>query len=397
MNFHKTHHFFIVAGEPSGDAHAARLMRAIKRRLPNARFSGIGGEAMEREAGFRSIVPLSEISVVGFWEVAKRYGMFQRLLRKAAAMLASGEFAAFIPVDYPGFNMRLAAFAKRYRVPVLWYIAPQLWAWGENRAEGLKRVVDELMVVFPFEEEFFRSHGIKTHFVGHPLMENKTIAREVLPLQERVESGGIREIALLPGSREQELSANAGVMLAAAALLHTQIPNLRFTLAAAPQLGTGGYERIVEGAETLYGIKLGIETDSRDLLRRARAGIVKTGTSTLEAALCGMPHTMMYRTSWLSYRLAKRVVRLTHIALPNILAEKELHLPPIIRECIQQDAKPEVLAQELMRLLDDDEVQPMLESFAAIRSRLTQTTGRGELEHECASEAAARIIAGAIA
>ena len=220
-------HFFIVAGEPSGDAHAARLMRSLKVLFPDCRFSGIGGLAMQRE-GLQSLVPMREISVVGFWEVAKRYPMFRGLLRKCSSILASGGIDAFIPVDYPGFNMRLAKAAKQAGVPVVWYIAPQLWAWGEQRAEALRGVVDKLLVVFPFEEGFFRKHSINTRFVGHPLVDVLEIQAPIRPLPERLTDTGLREIALLPGSRPQEIRNNLSVMLEAASILRIQDIKLNY-------------------------------------------------------------------------------------------------------------------------------------------------------------------------
>lgn len=377
-------HFFIVAGEASGDLHAARLMRALKELLPECRFSGIGGANMARE-GLESIVPLADISVVGFWEVAKRYPMFKRLLETTSSMLASGGYDAFIPVDYPGFNLRLAAAAKAAHVPVAWYIAPQLWAWGSDRASKLKSLVDMLLVVLPFEPDFFRQFGIDAHFVGHPLMEDPVIAAPPLAVSKRD-----REIALFPGSRRQEIARNLPTMLESIATMRhisPQYADYRVTLALSPTLPATEYDRLLQETYKRYGFTIERETDGRRLLARARAGMVKTGTSTLEAALCGMPHVMMYRTSALSYLYAKHLVNLSTIALPNILMEKVHGRNNVVPELVQTMATPHSLAQAMISLLDDTVAQQMTDDFATLRTMLSNGA------YGTASGNAARIIA----
>lgn len=381
-------HFFIVAGEASGDLHAARLMRALKELLPECRFSGIGGANMARE-GLESIVPLADISVVGFWEVAKRYPMFKRLLETTSSMLASGGYDAFIPVDYPGFNLRLAAAAKAAHVPVAWYIAPQLWAWGSDRASKLKSLVDMLLVVLPFEPDFFRQFGIDAHFVGHPLMEDPVIAAPPLAVSKRD-----REIALFPGSRRQEIARNLPTMLESIATMRhisPQYADYRVTLALSPTLPATEYDRLLQETYKRYGFTIERETDGRRLLARARAGMVKTGTSTLEAALCGMPHVMMYRTSALSYLYAKHLVNLSTIALPNILMEKVHGRNNVVPELVQTMATPHSLAQAMISLLDDTVAQQMTDDFATLRTMLSNGADG------TASGNAARIIAEMVA
>jgi lipid-A-disaccharide synthase len=352
--------FFIVAGETSGDLHGARLMRALRTIYPMARFDGIGGEQMERE-GLRSIVPLSTINVVGFWEVAKRYGSFRALLHRCRAMLMDTAYSAFIPVDYPGFNMRLAATAKAQGIPVCWYIAPQLWAWGENRADRLRSLCDVLMVVFPFELEFFTQHRINTRFVGHPLLDDDAFSHDIVPIKERNNT-----IALLPGSRTQEIQRNLPIMLASAQILARTLKDYMFTIAQSPNVAPHEYHRIAER----YTIQPNYTMDSRSLLRTARAGMIKTGTSTLEAGLLGLPFVMMYRTSWISYWLAKRVITLPSIALVNIILQA-----PIIPECIQQSATPELLAKEILAFVHDDQKSEILQThLRTLRSVLGENT-----------------------
>lgn len=328
--------FFIVAGETSGDLHGARLMRSLRAQFPNARFEGIGGERMTAE-GLHSMVPLSDINVVGFWEVAKRYGSFRALLEQCKTRLQSTAYSAFIPVDYPGFNLRLARHAKSCGIPVCWYIAPQLWAWGEHRAEELRAVCDVLMVVFPFEEEFFAKHRITTRFVGHPLLDDSAFSGDILPLEQRTKT-----IALLPGSRLQEVERNLPLQIAMANALSHSIAEHTFTIAQSPNVPEQVYKRLTATCKA----HIEFTNDSRTLLRTARAGVIKTGTSTLEAGLLGLPFVMMYRTSWVSYLLAKRVITLPSIALVNIITRE-----PIVKELIQENATVASLSEEVMHLL----------------------------------------------
>ncbi|MFN8358939.1 MAG: lipid-A-disaccharide synthase [Candidatus Kapaibacterium sp.] len=355
---------FIVAGDTSGDAHAAKLMRALKEQIPNVEFIGIGGQEMERE-GLESLVSLREISVVGFWEVAKRYTFFRQLLKKCEELLEHSSVDCFLPVDYPGFNMRLAAFAKKKRIPVVYYIAPQLWAWGAGRAEKLAKCVDTLLVVFPFEVEFFRKFGINTEFVGHPLLDNEIFSQTNIAHDKR--------IAFLPGSRLQEVKKHIPVMVQTYELLKKQLPTYRFAIAASPSIDPNVYSSMIPSDWEIH-------TDSRALMKQSTAGIVKTGTSTLEAALCRMPFVMMYKTSSVSYHLSKHLIKLPYISLVNILANKS-----IVHEMIQQDARADVLAPIVVELCTNAAKRgQMLDEFTGIRTLLGDTG---------ASRRAAEIIA----
>lgn len=363
--------FFIVAGETSGDLHAARLMQQLRAIWPDCEFRGIGGPQMQA-LGLQSLAQLEDINVVGFWEVAKRYPFFRRLLRRCRAELEQGGCDAFIPVDYPGFNLRLAAAARKAGIPVLYYIAPQLWAWGEKRAAKLRAAVDLLMVVFPFEVEFFGRFGIEARFVGHPLLD--------VPAFRDDEADGKREddcIALLPGSRTQEVENNLPIMLDAARLLQAQKPQLRFVIAAAGR-DSSVHERLIQAAA----VDVEITRNSRALLKCAAAGMVKTGTSTLESALARMPFVMMYRTSALSYRIARRLITLPFISLVNIIAGKQ-----VVRELIQDEARPELLADEMRRLLDDAAARKsMLREFDAVRAALGEGGAAARQAAECIAD-----------
>ncbi len=336
--------------------HAARLMQALRKRYAassiECRFSGIGGDRMQAE-GLQSLVPLREINVVGFWEVAKRYGFFKRLLSQCQKILASGHFDAFIPVDYPGFNMRLAAFAKELHIPVCWYIAPQLWAWGESRVEKFRAEIDILLVVFPFEVEFFRNHSINAQFVGHPLMDGEDFTVEPLAPEHRTKT-----IALFPGSRQQEVERNLTVFMEAASILVRNHQQYNVVVAASSHLDKTVYKSLER-----CDFSVSLTADSRELLKTSTVGIVKTGTATLEAALAGLPFVMAYKTSAISYYLAKRMITLPHIALANIVAGKG-----VVKEYIQYDAKPAQIAIAAEQLLTNkSSTTAMLEEFSRIR------------------------------
>ncbi len=336
---------FIVAGEASGDIHAARLMSALRAAKPDVSFAGIGGSAMQAE-GLQSIVPLESMSVVGFVEVAKQYGFFKRTLRLAAQTMREMKADLFLAVDYPGFNTRLAAEARRAHIPVAWYIAPQFWAWGAQRAKNFARVVDALMVVFPFEVEFFGGFGIEAEFVGHPLLDDPAFASTPPLLADRAPA-----IAFLPGSRQQEIHRHLPLFRDVARRLQDRFPEYSRVLARNPKIPLELYEELVDDADLFV-----YETDSRQVMRNARVGLIKTGTSTLEASLCGLPHCMMYKTSTLSYHIARRLVRLPYISLTNILAQKML-----VREFVQSDAQAASISTELERLLSQQDAAQELQ------------------------------------
>ena len=232
-------HIFITAGDPSGDAHAARLMAAIRTHIPTVVFEGFGGPEMELQ-GLRSLAHIRDLAVTGFWEVAKRYRFFRSLLNRCDDAIARTRPVAFIPVDYPGFNIRLAARVrarKTNRVPVFWYIAPQLWAWGERRATKLAAAVDRLFVVFPFEVEFFQRHGIRAEYVGHPLAEE-------IPVDTQGRVPG--QVLLMPGSRAQELHHHTGLLADVVDRVRAHRSDVSFVVARARNIDLRALEPLVQ-------------------------------------------------------------------------------------------------------------------------------------------------------
>lgn len=346
---------FIIAGEPSGDIHGSILMKNIKAILPDTEFFGIGGDLMTSE-GLESIVPMKSISVTGFWEVAKKYSIFRKLLTKCEQELVGREVDCFLPVDYPGFNLKLAVFAKSKNIPVVWYIAPQIWAWGKNRGKSLKDKIDKLLVVFPFEKEFFEKLGVNTVYVGHPLLDNPVFSDDFLRYPQRE-----KRIAILPGSRSQEIERHLPLVEQTIALLKKQLPDYKISLAVSPIHHSGKLADL-----KLKFPQIEFTNESSELMRRALVGIVKTGTSNLEAALCGMPFVMFYKTSTISYHLSKRLINLPYVSLVNIIGGKV-----IVPELIQKEATPEKIVNQLKFLLENRELYDrMQKEFQDLRMHM---------------------------
>ena len=327
-------HIFITAGDPSGDAHAARLMAAIRTHIPTVVFEGFGGPEMELQ-GLRSLAHIRDLAVTGFWEVAKRYRFFRSLLNRCDDAIARTRPVAFIPVDYPGFNMRLAARVRARttnRAPVFWYIAPQLWAWGERRAKKLAAAVDRLFVVFPFEVAFFQRHGIRAEYVGHPLAEE-------IPVETQGRVPG--QVLLMPGSRAQELHHHTGLLADVVDRVRAHRSDVSFVVARARNIDLRALEPLVQR-------NVDVVDDAHASMQTASAGIIKAGTSTLEAAFRGLPFATFYRTSPLSYAISKRLVTVTSVTMMNLLLKRD-----IVHEYIQHDATSTRIADEIETLLDD--------------------------------------------
>jgi len=348
----------LLAGETSGDLHGAALARALNSRFPDARLVGLGGPAMARE-GVELLEGLDRLAVMGFVEVVRHLPFFLSLGRRVKRLLRSGEVDLVIPIDYPGFNLRMTRVASRAGVPVLYYISPQVWAWKEGRTRILAEETDRVAVILPFEVEFLRARGVPVEFVGHPLIE----ALEELEVPGREEFLRSLDLdpdrpvlALFPGSRKQEIHRHLDAFVGAAERLEETMPGLQAVLARA-----GGVD------ENLFkDTGLPVAEDGRALLRHARAAIVKSGTTTLEAALAGVPFVVAYRTHPLTFRMARRLVRVDHVALANLVAGER-----IVPELLQDEVSPEGLAQAVGPLLEEGGARDrILAGLHRIRERL---------------------------
>ena len=348
---------FLSAGEPSGDLHGAALARALRERLPDVRLIGLGGPRLAAE-GTELLADLGDLAVMGLAEVLRHLPFFVRLRRRVFDTLVHEGVDLVVPIDYPGFNLRLARRARQLKVPVLYFIAPQVWAWHASRAKQLAEDTDQVAVILPFEEEFLRSAGADAVFVGHPLLDSPPPPASREEWLERQGLDPTRPVlALFPGSRPQEVERHLGLFSATAEEVVRRRGEAQPVIAAAAGLDPALFA----------GARWPVVQDASSLLRFATAALVKSGTTTLEAALAGTPFAVVYRMNRLTYQIARRVVRVPHIALANLVADERL-----APEFVQDDATPERLAPALVELLDEDSParRRMVAGFARIRSLL---------------------------
>jgi lipid-A-disaccharide synthase len=355
----------IVAGEASGDAHGAKLVRAMRRQRPDLRFIGIGGPQL-RAADVEVRIDAHTLSVVGITEVVTKLPLLLRAAADAKGLMAADRPKLLILIDFPDFNLHLAAHAKRLGIPVLYFISPQIWAWRPGRVRRIKRLVDHMAVILPFEERFYQAHGVPVTYVGHPLMDGEPTS---LPMTDRGgAAAGSITISLLPGSRDREVEKHLPVLLGAAERLWQQYPQARLLVSCAPTIDAGQVIAPVE-ALTRRWPKLSMEVvceDVHTLFARSTLSIAASGTVTLQAALCGTPTIIIYRISALSYRLGKLLIRVKHIGLANLIAGRT-----IMPELIQADASPEKIAAAADLLLKSpSRMKKMRADLMAVRQLL---------------------------
>jgi lipid-A-disaccharide synthase len=326
------------AGETSGDLNAAPVAAALGRIRPDLRLTGLGGAQM-RAAGVDVIEDTAARAVMGFAEIVRHLPRHMALLRTLDRRLASGQVALVIAVDYGGFNLRLAALAAKRRVPVLYFITPQVWASRAGRMRAMARTVAKAAVILPFEEPLLRRHGIDATFVGHPMLDRATAlpdcaaARATLGISPRAPV-----LALFPGSRAQEVDHLIDPFVGAAREAERRIPNLQVVVSHAPNVA-------IDPARCPYPL---VRASSMTVLRAATAVLCKSGTTTLEAAVTGCPLVIAYRTSALTYQIARRLVTIPYIGMVNVVAGRS-----IAREFIQGDVQPTPMADALVPLLDE--------------------------------------------
>ncbi|MBP7950294.1 MAG: lipid-A-disaccharide synthase [Verrucomicrobiales bacterium] len=331
---------YFVSGERSGDRHGAGLMEALRSRSGEPwTFSGLGGPQMHALAPeVRDWV--EEAGVVGLWEVLRKYGWFKRRFDETLQGILATAPDAVVLIDYPGFNLRMAKALRAAAYPgkILYYISPQVWAWQRSRIPKMAQWLDLMMCIFPFEKELYEGQGLKTEFTGHPLVAWHRAQDRGLVREENL-------IGLFPGSRRREIVKLFPVLLGAAQMLQAMHPHLRFVASAAsPKLEALMRQMLVEMPVD----GLVIETGTvYDLMRRCTAGAVASGTATLEAAILGLPHCLVYRVAWPTYAVGKMVIRVDWLGIVNILAGKE-----VVRELLQSQCTPQSVAAELARLAD---------------------------------------------
>jgi lipid-A-disaccharide synthase len=336
----------IFAGETSGDMYGGRLAEALRKSGKDFSVSGIGGDAMA-DAGVELITHIRELSVMGIWEVVKDYRRLRGILKRARENVRQEAPDAVVLVDFYRFNIEIAREAKKTGIPVFYYVAPKLWVWGAGRIRTLRKYVDHILAVFPFEEEYFRSRKMPVTYVGNPLMDllpdvDLSSFRTGLDLEPED-----TVIGILPGSRVSEVRKLLPVFLQAARLVSSELEGkTRFVMPLAHTIPRSLVDEFTEG----FGVQLILtEGDSRKVLGISDAAIVASGTATLEAFLLGVPQVVAYRASWLSFLVGKSIIRIPRVSLPNILCGRD-----VVEEFLQGDAVPENLAGSVLELLKND-------------------------------------------
>lgn len=354
----------IVAGEASGDLHGSNLVRSALSLDPDLKFYGLGGENL-RNAGIDLLFDLEHQGLFGFLEIVSSLRSTIGIYRSLKASLTRDRPSAVVLIDYPDFNLRLAKSAKRLGIPVFYYISPQLWAWRQGRVKKVDRYVDRMAVVFPFEPDFYQRYGVEVSFVGHPLLDVMDPPR---PKEEVKTELGFDPsqplLGLLPGSRMSEIKAHLPLMLESAGRLNAGRPNgVSLAVAQADSLGSGDLTPFLElGPKD---VKL-VAGHTHDLQNAADVILTASGTATLETALMLTPMVVIYRLKLLSYQIFRRMVKIEHVAMANLIAGEE-----VVPELLQNDARPDNIVTELNRILDSPEDRRrMVEGLTLIRKKL---------------------------
>ncbi len=337
--------YYIIAGEASGDLHGSNLLAALRAQDPQAFIRCWGGEKMQA-AGGTLVKHYRELAFMGFAEVIKNLPTIVRNLLFCKEDIRSFRPDVLICIDYPGFNLRIAKWAHAKKIRVVYYIAPQVWAWKENRVKGMKQYIDQLLVILPFEKDFFASRWQwNVDYVGHPLVQVIDTAKQI-PIKEPLSQKPI--IALLPGSRSQEIAKKLPVMLEVSAAF----PDHQFIVAKAPGTSDAFYADLLTAFPN---VQL-ISDQTYALLRQAKAALVTSGTATLETALFGVPQVVCYKGSWLSYQIGKRLIKIKFISLVNLIMNKA-----VVTELIQDNLTVTTLSAALWELLYNEHKQSQID------------------------------------
>ncbi|MBF0493703.1 MAG: lipid-A-disaccharide synthase [Candidatus Omnitrophica bacterium] len=342
MDPNKISNIFISAGEPSGDVRGGELLAKLKKSLPNTKFWGIGGDAMSLE-GARLIEHIKNLSLVGVWEVIINLHKIRSQFKNCANSIKKNKPALAILIDYPGFNLRLAKYLHEEHIPVVYYIIPQVWAWGEHRTRAIKKYVSKVIVLFEFEKEFLKKYGIDAELAGHPL------ADAVLAIRTDSKNTSSLNVALLPGSRKQEILGLLPVMLASGRLLKGSFSRpVEFTLAENSNVDSSVYDKILSGYKDLDVAR--VKNNTLLALSEKNFALIASGTATLEGAASNTPFVIVYKVSPLTAVISRIVMKIPYIGLVNIVAGKM-----IVPEILQENATPENISAEILSFLENPE------------------------------------------
>ncbi len=335
----KPHSVMFIAGDPSGDHHAAAIIQKLSTLDPQLRMWGIGGPTMTSK-GFSSVMPFAPFNKMGFVEVIRHLPFFLGAKKELISKIKSDRPDALVCVDYPGFNMIMLKEARKLGIPVIWYIAPMVWAWKRKRAEVLGNLASHIAVIFPFEESYFSQYKAPVTFVGNPLIE-AMLSDQSMPVSKKQFPSGEIRLALIPGSRTQEIKHMLDPMLQTAEILQKEYPGIKVTISQ-----FSGLDKSLFSSADSFTSFSRFKGPLRELLRNSDLALATSGTACLEAALMGIPTVIAYKTSTLTYSIFKHLIKIPYIGLPNIIADRSL-LP----ECIQNEANPQNMAGKLREFL----------------------------------------------
>ncbi len=369
---------YLVAGEASGDNHGAALMEALRLMQPGLRLLGRGGPRMKRYGGERFIDWIDQAGVVGLWEVVRHYGYFRHEFRKTINEIAATRPDAVVLIDFPGFNLRLARALHDRSLggKIIYYISPQVWAWNRGRIPQMARWLDLMLCIFPFEAELYEQSGLRTIFVGHPMIEDLEAKRIATPRAPHL-------VGLFPGSRTREVRKLFPILIEVMRQMHVQRPELHFEVAAASEALAGVIQQQLEPFASSLGKVEIVVGQTAETMQRSSVGVVASGTATLEAAFFRLPFVLVYKVAALTYLAGRMLIRVKHLGMPNVLADRE-----IVPEFIQGKAEPAAIAAAMLRLIDDrDRREQMIADFDEVIAKL----GTGG-----ASRAAAQAVLGAV-
>ena len=348
--------YYVISGEASGDLHGSNLIHHLIQKEPKSNFRVWGGELMEAQ-GAQIIKHYKELAYMGFFEVFMNLRTVLRNISFCKQDLIKFQPDAVILIDYPGFNMRIAKFAKSHEIPVYYYISPQVWAWKKNRVYQIKKYVDKLYTILPFEKEFYAQFDCEVEYLGHPLLDAVSNYKNQEKLNfDLWKNPGRPLVALLPGSREQELNK----MLLKMLLVIREFPNCDFVIAGVASLGKDFYSRFLSKSNIQV-----VFNQTYSLLEQADVALVSSGTATLETALFDVPQVVCYQTSVFSFAIAKLLVDVKYISLVNLISQREL-----VKELIQSEMTVSNMVYELNRILDDAEAQKMKSNYIHLRTLL---------------------------
>jgi lipid-A-disaccharide synthase len=350
----------IIAGETSGDAHGAHVVSAMKKKDPSLIFYGIGGEAL-RAAGVNILMDAKELSVVGITEVFAKLPKILDAISLIKNNLQRLSPELIVLIDFPDFNLHIASIAKKQGIPVLYYISPSIWAWRSGRIHKIKRLVDHMAVILPFEEQYYTRENIPATFVGNPLLDSYTAIEKIA--ENEIEAAPV--IGLLPGSRTGEIERNLPYMLASASILQQRFKKIKFLLSVAPSISREWVESFADPYKKTCHIEI-VPGDILEIFAKSTMIIAVSGTVTLEAAMHGIPMVIVYRVSPVSYMLGRALVKVDHIGLVNIVAKER-----VVPELLQKEASPGNIARTVGDILNSpSEMRRIKEKLAFVTSEL---------------------------